>query len=728
MAQRDRLSPGRWLLLGLWALLAPGQCLQSYPSWHYISSELVIPRKEMYNTKDLRASGWLSYSLRFGGQRHIIHLRRKRLLWSRNVPVMTQNDQGGLQMDFPYIPSDCYYTGYLEDIPLSMVTVDTCYGGLDGIMKLDDLAYEIKPLKDSSRFEHVVSQIVADSSVTGPVYRLGHREETDSLFSEANASETSRASSKQYAFHYAIIRGYVQIFGGIAGTMPNTITAINFTVKFGNLVDGMIQGLGIRYTLQAVGVALNNPVPLNNLKIPGSPVHQYFLQKIWPDGRPHSFILLLKDSPYELDFYIRPYSVCYDDAIVIAGYLGRHFLWVAVIATQGVARSLGMPFDGPYCTCQRRATCIMYRHPVLTDAFSNCSLLHMFQLMRNASMSCIFNPQPRYKFGVLRCGDSIVTELLEQCDCGTLSQCARDPCCTTYCKYSPGSICDNKECCINCTNAPAGILCRPIRNICDLPEYCSGNSTVCPRDFYLQDGTPCTQEGYCYQGNCTDRNMHCREIFGPNAQNGDAKCYKINTRASRFGHCRRDFTSAHFKACAATDVMCGRLQCANVTTVPKLQDHVSFHQSLIEGARCFGLDEHRATGSIDVGRVRTGTPCASGKFCSGGTCSMNLKALNYDCDAKKCSYRGICNNRKNCHCHLGWSPPICRFPGFGGSVDSGPPPKAMRKVKQSIHPVLYLLLVFGRLFAFIGLLFVGAFLQITSDTEMPAAESSEQEF
>ena len=42
---------------------------------------------------------------------------------------MTQDDEGALQTDYPFIPSDCYYLGYLEEIPLSMVTLETYYGG-----------------------------------------------------------------------------------------------------------------------------------------------------------------------------------------------------------------------------------------------------------------------------------------------------------------------------------------------------------------------------------------------------------------------------------------------------------------------------------------------------------------------------------------------------------------------------------------------------------------------
>ena len=137
------------LLFALWALLAPVQGSQGRPSWRYISSEVAIPKKELHHGKGVQMPGWLSYSLHFGGKSHVIHMRHKKLFWSRHLLMMTQDDQGALQMDYPFIPSDCYYLGYLKEIPFSMVTMDTCYQGLEGIMKLDDLAYEIRPLSDS---------------------------------------------------------------------------------------------------------------------------------------------------------------------------------------------------------------------------------------------------------------------------------------------------------------------------------------------------------------------------------------------------------------------------------------------------------------------------------------------------------------------------------------------------------------------------------------------------
>ncbi|XP_012515261.1 PREDICTED: disintegrin and metalloproteinase domain-containing protein 21-like [Propithecus coquereli] len=503
------------VLLGLWALLASVQGSQGRPSWRYVSSEVVTPRKETRRGKGFQAPGWLSYSLRFGGQRHIIHLRRKILFWPRHLLVMTQDDQGALQMDHPYVPADCYYLGYLEEIPLSTVAVDMCYGGLHGVMKLDDLAYEIKPLKDSRSFEHVVSQIVADRNATGPMYTLRHREDVGALLSEADPSAAPRLSPSGYASHASHVIGQVQCSTSMFRMFANISMCIQFVVRLSSLSDNMLRGLNSRFLLTLITIYTDrDPAPLNDYRVPGK--------------------------------------------------------------------------------------------------FHNKSMTQF------------------------RCGNSVVEDT-EQCDCGSLKQCYTSECCKSNCRFTPRSNCHIGSCCTNCTYSPSGTLCRPVRNICDLPEYCTGSSISCPRNVYMQDGTPCTQEGYCYKGNCTDRSMHCKEIFGASAENAHEICYNINMGTSRFGHCYREYDKMTFVGCARRDRMCGRLQCTNVTHLPHLQEHVSFHQSIISGLPCFGLDEHRSTGATDAGHVRNGTLCAPGKFCTANRCNGTVADLNYDCDPGKCN-------------------------------------------------------------------------------------------
>ncbi|XP_006750781.1 disintegrin and metalloproteinase domain-containing protein 21-like [Leptonychotes weddellii] len=698
------------LLLALWARLAPVQGSQGRPSWRYISSEVIIPRKELHHGKGFQLPSWLSYSLHFGGKRHVIHMRRKKLFWSRHLLMMTQDDQGALQMDYPFIPPDCYYLGYLEEIPLSMVTVDTCYGGLEGIMKLDDLTYEIKPLSNSRRFEHIVSQIVADSNGKGPMYKLGHKEVRDLLFSQANASVVPRISSKMYSSHHGNVKALALSSRSMYTVFNNVSKCAQFLVRICSLMDSFFQAIDVGYYISSMIIYNErDPASMGNYHVTQNPYTRHYESNVFPHLQPHSSIIMIKEGPQDSVYEPVLHGVCRNKNLIMVGYLGRQYLFLSITATQKVGRNFGLYYDDLYCFCQRRSTCIMNRSPGLTDSFSNCSFKHMQHIVVGQTLECMYTTNIVYSNKSLthdRCGNYIVDQG-EECDCGSFKQCYSNPCCTSDCIFTSGSKCNIGRCCTNCTYSPAGTLCRPIQTICDLPEYCRGESLACPDDFYMQDGTPCTEEGYCYHGNCTDRTVHCQEIFGKNAVKGADVCYTINIRASRYGHCRRNAVKMKSIACAPEDVQCGRLQCGNVTHLPRLQEHVGFHQSLISGFLCFGLDSHRSTGANDVGHVRPGTPCAPGKFCSNTYCNGTVAQLNYDCLPKKCSHRGICNNNRNCHCHVGWEPPLCIDRGAGGSIDSGPPPSRMRSVRQSDESVIYLRVVFARIYALIAAFLFG---------------------
>ncbi|XP_070257429.1 disintegrin and metalloproteinase domain-containing protein 21-like [Myotis yumanensis] len=697
------------LLLGLWVLLAPTQCSQGRPSWRYISSEVVIPRKELHHSKAMQAAGWLSYSLRFGGQTHVLHMRRKRLFWPGQLVMMTQDDQGALQVDYPFVPLDCYYLGYLEGVPLSMVTVDTCYGGLEGILKVDDLAYEIKPLKDSQRFEHIVSQIVADTNAIGPMSSLGHKAERYPLLSKVNTSAASRVSSKLYSSHRGNMKACLMSSNSIYTLYRNISENIKFLVYLGSLMDSMFRGLDIRYYI-SIMVIYNqrDPANMNNFAVPQGPFAQNYQANIYIPFKPYTGLMMLKDEPHELNFNPVGNSLCSARSLIYVGHLYRHILLLAVIATQQVARTMGLDFDEKSCVCQRRTTCIMNRYPVLTDAFSNCSVVYLQNSYSANRAECLYLNEfvhVNKSLTVTRCGNSEVEDI-EQCDCGSFKECYSNPCCKINCYFTPGSICNRETCCTNCTYTPAGTLCRPIQNICDLPEYCMGKDARCPENFYLQDGTPCTEDGYCYHGNCTDRSMHCKEIFGEGALNAPKKCYQINREGTRFGHCKISHVFNPTR-CYWEDHMCARLQCANITHMPRMQEHVSFHQSLIGDTWCFGLDAHRGAGVTDVGLVRTGTPCRANTFCYKGSCNSSIEEINYNCPPSKCNYRGVCNNQGSCHCHIGWDPPLCINYGAGGSVDSGSPPRRTRSVRINPMSMLYLRVTFGRFLALIAAILFG---------------------
>ncbi|XP_029806615.1 disintegrin and metalloproteinase domain-containing protein 29-like [Suricata suricatta] len=579
-------------------------------------------------------------------------------------------------MDDDGVPlcNDCYYLGYLEEIPLSMVTMDTCYGGLEGIMKLDDLAYEIRPLSDSQWFEHVVSQIVADTNATGPTYRLRYKDDGDPLLSQVNVSGAPRISSKLYSSHQGILKGLTLSSKTMYTVFNNVSKCAQFLIRLVSLTDSMLQSIDIRHYISSMVIYNQaDPVALDSFHVPGSPIHNYFEINLFRAFKPHTTLLMNKDAPHELEFQPVMYGICSERSLISLASLGRHFLLLSVLVTQKIALSIGILYDHSFCVCQRRSTCIMNRYPVMTDSFSNCSFVHMQNVVATKA-NCMFIQDMFYFNKSLthdRCGNYEV-EPGEQCDCGSFKQCYNNRCCASNCILTPGSKCSTGRCCTNCTYSAAETLCRPIQNICDLPEYCRGMTS-----------------------------------FGKNAVKGEDVCYIINQKGSRYGHCRRSPEEFKSKPCSHTDMQCGRLQCSNVTHLPQLQEHVGFHQSKISGFWCFGLDSHRSTGTTDIGHVRTGTPCAPGKFCQDTYCNGSVALLNYDCIPEKCSHRGMCNNNRNCHCHIGWDPPRCTKRGAGGSTDSGPPPRRMRSVRQSHESVVYLRVICGRIYALIAVFLFG---------------------
>nr|XP_040130668.1 disintegrin and metalloproteinase domain-containing protein 21-like [Ictidomys tridecemlineatus] len=701
-----------FLLLGIWALWTSVLCFPGHPSWRYSSSEVVVPKKEVQSGKSLHFPGHISYSLRFGGQRHVIHLWKKRLLWPRHMVLATQDDQGTLQMDYPYFPEDCYFLGYLEDIPLSTVTVETCSGGMEGVMMLDDLTYEISPLRDSNRFEHIVSQLVANKNAMGPMYGLDHKDVPSPLSPGLNYSAEPRISSMMYSGHEAALKGIVQCSRSMYSRYENVSKCSEFLIHMFNIVDTLMRGIEFRFYISMVVVySESDPVsfPKGEWYPSGMDIHKHYEDIFYWPFRPASCTLVLKEKPHESAFEPAPYSMCNKGSLTFVAALYRPAILLAIIAANQQGRMIGMLYDGSNCVCQRRNTCIMFRWPGVTDAFSNCSFVHIQHIVSNPSLNSCYYRSERVLYNssitMNRCGNYVV-EGQEQCDCGPLKECYTSGCCNTECTFTEGSSCDRGACCANCTHSPMMTLCRTVQNVCDLPEHCSGSDSNCPEDTYLQDGTPCSQDGYCYNGNCTDRTIHCKEIFGESAKNAEDACYSINLASYRFGHCGRAENELAYTPCTGADKMCGRLQCNNVTRLPILQEHVSFHQSYIDGAYCFGLDEHRSTGSTDAGKVRTGTPCGSGKMCIGSSCNTSINALDYDCLPEKCSYKGVCNNHRHCHCHVGWEPPNCDKLGHGGSVESGQLPKRVRTVDRNPELIIYLRLMYGRFYVFIAALLI----------------------
>ncbi|EHB15476.1 Disintegrin and metalloproteinase domain-containing protein 20 [Heterocephalus glaber] len=100
-----------WLWLGIFLFVSGW--LQTGHSQYSSPPEVVIPLRITGTGRGMSAPGWLSYSLHVGGQRHIVHMKAKKLFVFRQLPVFTYTDQGALLEDHPFVPDDYYYYGYV---------------------------------------------------------------------------------------------------------------------------------------------------------------------------------------------------------------------------------------------------------------------------------------------------------------------------------------------------------------------------------------------------------------------------------------------------------------------------------------------------------------------------------------------------------------------------------------------------------------------------------------
>ncbi|TTC14935.1 Disintegrin and metalloproteinase domain-containing protein 12 [Bagarius yarrelli] len=126
---------------------------------------------------------------------------------------------------------------------------------------------------------------------------------------------------------------------------------------------------------------------------------------------------------------------------------------------------------------------------------------------------------------------------------------------------------------------------------------------------------------------------------------------------------------AHGQCCEDCKCQGGASRPVIGTNAVSIETNIPLH----EGGRilCRGTHVYLGDDMPDPGLVLSGTKCAEGMMCLNRQC-QNVSVFGVHKCSGKCHGRGVCNNKKNCHCEAHWAPPFCETAGFGGSVDSGP--------------------------------------------------------
>ncbi|XP_075129428.1 disintegrin and metalloproteinase domain-containing protein 9-like [Leptodactylus fuscus] len=624
-------------------------------------NHIVIPIKlENNNSKEL------SYMIPLEKNNYILHLVHDAVLMTPDFKVFTYSKNQQLYSYEPHIATTCFYHGYIEDHPHSAVAINIC-SGLRGTMYTDHFMYIIEPDGPLQDFRHIVYNIEASEPDVNCNLHISSKETMG-----ANTDNAKKTHERRMA--------YLELFMVVSSLQfqfhdENATYLIESMLELINHVNTVFQPLNTQIVLVGLEIWSKGNL-IYTERESAKDILSDFLEwkkKSLDDRITYDVVgLSLREHKMSSSGLARWCGACDPDNSAFISVMDRDKLVISSATfIHDLGHALGMKHDALGCSCQSgRLPCAMAGEGLLSSSFSDCSVRDMEKFYASDNASCLWNvPASDVPFETAQCGNNIL-ETGEECDCGFVQECQNNLCCNPVtCKLKENATCLSGPCCHKCKFALEGTACRLPSTECDLAEYCDGKSSACPTDVYHQDGTPCKDgQSVCYKKNCYDYNEHCQRLFGKGATVAPLSCFQIvNTAGDRFGNCGRD---GELPECDIEDVMCGQIQCFNVSrnfSHPELSSYIT---TPVGDVLCWGLDFHK--GSHDQGAVPDGALCDIGKFCFHRKC-VDLTVLEYDCDTKnKCGGKGVCNNRKNCHCDMEWAPPHCNRRGYGGSVDSGP--------------------------------------------------------
>ncbi|XP_069867501.1 disintegrin and metalloproteinase domain-containing protein 12 [Dipodomys merriami] len=650
-----------------------------------LSGDLQSPGMSVHS-KDHPES--LSIRLQLESRELIIHLERNEGLIGSSF-TETHYLQNGTDVSLARnYTGHCYYHGHVQGDADSTVSLSIC-SGLRGLIVFENQTYILEPMKNATnRYK-----LFPAEDLSGIWGSCGLHHNTTRLPTPAMSPARTQMQARRHKRETLKMTKYVELvivadnreFQRQGKDLEKVKQRL---IEIANHVDKFYRPLNIRIVL--VGVEVWNDIDKCSIsQDPFSSLHEFLdwrKMKLLP-RKSHDNAQLISGVYFQgTTIGMAPImSMC--TAEQSGGVVMDHSdspLGAAVTLAHELGHNFGMNHDTLErgCSCKTAADkggCIMNpstRFP-FPMVFSSCSRKDLETSLDKGMGVCLFNlPEIKQAFGGRKCGNGYVEEG-EECDCGEPEECTNRCCNATTCTLKPEAVCAHGLCCEDCQLKPPGTSCRSTSNSCDLPEFCTGASPHCPANVYLHDGHPCQGvDGYCYNGVCQTHEQQCVTLWGPGAKPAPGICFeRVNSAGDPYGNCGKDAKSV-FTKCEMRDVKCGKIQCQGGASRPVIGTNavsIETNIPLQEGGRilCRGTHVYLGDDMPDPGLVLAGTKCADGKICLNRRC-QNVSVFGVHECAMQCHGRGVCNNRKSCHCEARWAPPFCDKFGFGGSTDSGP--------------------------------------------------------
>ncbi|XP_035760567.1 disintegrin and metalloproteinase domain-containing protein 12 isoform X2 [Neolamprologus brichardi] len=629
------------------------------------------------------------------GEQLILLLEKNEGLFASHYTETHYREDGSAVTGAHNFTNHCYYHGEVQAHPSSDVTLSAC-SGLRGFIALENKTFIIEPVSGDDIGVHFIYRVEELRLTPGT---CGHSFNSSSV--ENHIESPFKSFHTRHKRHAQKTTKYVELiivadnreFQKQGKDLEKVKQRL---VEIANYVDKFYRALNIRVALVGLEVwSDSDKCPIT--QDPFTTLHEFLdwrKVKLLPQ-KPHDNAQLISGVYFQgTTIGMAPImSMC--TAEQSGGIVMDHSdnpLGAAVTLAHELGHNFGMNHDTPERGCGCRMTvdrggCIMtpstgYPFPTV---FSTCSKKDLAASLEKGVGMCLYNmPEVKVLYGGQKCGNGYVEEG-EECDCGEPEECM-NPCCNaTTCTLKEDAVCAHGQCCEGCRLKPAGTLCRETSNSCDLPEFCTGASPHCPANVYLHDGHAChIVDGYCYNGICQTHEQQCITLWGAGAKPAPGICFeRVNSAGDPYGNCGKD-SKGSFAKCDASDAKCGKIQCQGGANRPVIGTNavsIETNIPLQEGGRilCRGTHVYLGDDMPDPGLVLAGTKCGDNMVCLNRQC-QNVSVFGVHECSGKCSGRGVCNNKKNCHCEAHWAPPFCETAGFGGSIDSGP----MRAAADSV--------------------------------------------
>ncbi|KAG8574393.1 hypothetical protein GDO81_009164 [Engystomops pustulosus] len=487
--------------------------------------EVVFPRKlHVHQKRDTQSEypHMVQYGLKVNGKPMVLHLEKTEDLISDTYTETHYLKDGSPVTTSPDIKDHCLYQGYVKDDKGSQVSLSAC-NGLSGIITTQENTFLIQPLKMSETGAHAVHQYQAQEIPEN----CGVEDKSVNKTIKTKI-DISRLSSEGKAFLKS--KKYIELYIVADNSMYNKYKKATDEIRkrmfnIVNFVNQVYKPLNIFVALTGVEIWSNgNLIEVNRSAKSNLNRFSSWRNKDLLKRKPNDNAQLLTNIVLNGKIVGMANSGLLCSKTHSAGVVrdhNRNYNYVAATFAHELGHNLGMK-DNRHCPCPQRCKAVMLTPILLFShfyrirrAFSSCSQTEYQNFLLKKMPLCMTNkPSKEDLVSTPVCGNNF-RENGEDCDCGSVEECSDKCCDAATCKLKEGAQCSEEECCSDCRMKPAGSVCRPAKDECDLSDMCDGRSATCPSDRFRMDGSPCSNgEGYCYKGKCPTFRSQCEAYWG----------------------------------------------------------------------------------------------------------------------------------------------------------------------------------------------------------------------